>query len=147
MKVLVQRVSSASVTVEKKGIGTIGNGLLLLIGIAQQDTEEYLNWVAEKCVNLRIFEDGDGKMNRSILDAQGEILAISQFTLLADTRKGRRPSYIGAADPEKGEHFYNQFIQLLRNYDIKVETGVFGAMMDVQLVNRGPVTIMIEKQD
>ena len=147
MKVLVQRVSSASVTVDKKVVGTIGNGLLLLIGIAQQDTEEYLNWVAEKCVNLRIFEDSDGKMNRSILDAQGEILAISQFTLLADTRKGRRPSYIGAADPEKGEHFYNQFIQLLRNYDIKVETGVFGAMMDVQLVNRGPVTIMIEKQD
>ena len=147
MKVLVQRVSSASVTVEKKVTGAIGNGLLMLIGIAQQDTEEYLDWVAEKCVNLRIFEDGDGKMNRSILDAQGEILAISQFTLLADTRKGRRPSYIGAADPEKGEHFYNQFIQLLRNYDIKVETGVFGAMMDVQLVNRGPVTIMIEKQD
>ena len=147
MKVLVQRVSSASVTVYKKVVGTIGNGLLLLIGIAQQDTEEYLDWVAEKCVNLRIFEDSDGKMNRSILDAQGEILAISQFTLLADTRKGRRPSYIGAADPEKGEHFYNQFIQLLRNYDIKVETGVFGAMMDVQLVNRGPVTIMIEKQD
>lgn len=147
MKVLVQRVSSASVTVEKKVIGTIDNGLLLLIGIAQQDTEEYLNWVAEKCVNLRIFEDSNGKMNRSILDAQGEVLAISQFTLLADTRKGRRPSYIDAADPDKGEHFYNQFIQLLRNYDIKVETGVFGAMMDVQLVNRGPVTIMVEKED
>lgn len=148
MKVLVQRVSKASVTVDSKITGQINNGLLLLIGIADSDTEVDLRWVADKCVNLRIFEDDDHKMNRSLLDVNGEVLAISQFTLLADTRRGRRPSYIKAASPEKGEDFYNKFVEILKtDYTINVETGIFGAMMDVELTNRGPVTIMIESKN
>jgi len=147
MKVLIQRVSSASVEVDGKIVGEIANGLLLLVGIAEDDKDEYLSWVAEKCVNLRIFEDEQGKMNQSTLDVQGEILAISQFTLLADTKKGRRPSYIHAANPEKGENYYNKFVSLLKTYKIKVESGIFGAMMNVELLNRGPVTIMVEKND
>jgi D-aminoacyl-tRNA deacylase len=147
MKVLIQRVSSASVEVEGKIVGQIANGLVLLIGIAEDDREEYLSWVAEKCINLRIFEDEQGKMNRSVLEVSGEILAISQFTLLADTQKGRRPSYISAADPQKGEDYYDRFIALLKMYDIKVECGIFGAMMNIDLINRGPVTIMVEKNN
>ena len=147
MKVLIQRVTSASVEVDNKIVGQIANGLLLLIGIAQDDREEYLSWVAEKCINLRIFEDDQGKMNLSLLEVKGEILAVSQFTLLADTRKGRRPSYIDAADPEKGENFYNRFIDLLKAYGLKVESGIFGAMMNINLLNRGPVTVMVEKND
>lgn len=147
MKVLVQRVSAASVEINGKIVGSINNGLLLLIGIAEDDREEYLTWVAGKCVNLRVFEDEAGKMNQSLLDVKGEILAVSQFTLLADTKKGRRPSYINAANPEKGEKYYNLFVSILRSYNIRVETGVFGAMMNIELVNRGPVTIMIEKDD
>lgn len=146
MKVLVQRVSSASVTVDDKITGQISNGLLLLIGIAENDSEKDLEWVAEKCVNLRIFEDEDYKMNRSLLEIGGEILAISQFTLLADISRGRRPSYINAADPEKGKAYYDLFVSKLRGYKVKVETGIFGAMMDVKLVNRGPVTILIENK-
>jgi len=147
MKVLIQRVSSAAVEVNGKIVGKIGNGLLLFIAIAENDSEDYLYWVAEKCVNLRIFEDDQGKMNQSVLDVQGEILAISQFTLMADTKKGRRPSYILAAHPEKGESYYNRFIELLKKYNLRVDEGIFGAMMNIDLVNRGPVTIMIEKDD
>lgn len=145
MKVLLQRVSSATVHVDSKKVGSIGKGLLLFIGIAQGDGEESLNWMAEKCVNLRVFDDDEGKMNRSLMEIHGEILAISQFTLLADTRKGRRPSFINAAESETGELLYNQFVEKLRNYNLKVETGIFGAMMDVKLVNQGPVTLMIER--
>jgi len=147
MKVLLQRVSKASVEVDKKIVGQIGNGLLLLIGIAERDRKEYLSWIAEKCVNLRVFEDDQGKMNRSLLDTKGEILAISQFTLLADSKKGRRPSYISAANPQKAKDYYDKFIALLKDYNLKVECGIFGAMMNVNLVNRGPVTIMIDKDD
>ncbi len=146
MKVLVQRVSSADVTIKGKVVGSIKNGLLLLIGIADSDTEDDLDFVAEKCVNLRIFEDDQQKMNRSLLDVSGEILAISQFTLLGDTQKGRRPSFIHAADPDKGNSFYERFIKKLENFGVKVEKGVFGAMMDIRLVNRGPVTIMVESK-
>jgi len=145
MKVLLQRVTSASVSVDNKVVGKIDNGLLLLIGIAEEDSESDLDWMADKCVNLRIFEDEADKMNCSLLDVNGEILAISQFTLLGDTRKGRRPSFIKAASPEKGEKFYNLFVDKLKSFSIKVENGIFGAMMDVQLTNRGPVTLMIEK--
>lgn len=145
MKVLLQRVSSASVSVNGKVVGKIGNGLLLLIGIAKEDSETDLGWMAEKCVNLRVFEDEADKMNCSLLDLKGEILAISQFTLLGNTRKGRRPSFISAASPEKGKNYYELFIDKLKSFPIKVESGIFGAVMDVQLTNRGPVTLMLEK--
>ncbi len=145
MKVLLQRVSSASVTVDGEIVGKIGNGLMLLVGIAQEDSESDLHRMADKCLNLRVFEDEADKMNCSLLDVNGEVLAISQFTLLGNTKKGRRPSFINAATPEKGEKYYNLFIEKLKSFSINVESGIFGAMMDVQLLNRGPVTLMIEK--
>ena len=146
MKVVVQRVSSATVTVEGKRVGKIGIGLLLLIGIAETDTETDLQFVANKCSELRIFQDNEGKMNRSVLDVGGEILSISQFTLLGDTRKGRRPSFIKAANPENAEKYYNYFNQLLINKGLHVETGIFGAMMDVDLTNTGPVTLIVDSK-
>ncbi|WP_456439282.1 D-aminoacyl-tRNA deacylase [Caldithrix abyssi] len=146
MKVVVQRVKQASVKVDGKTVGQIGKGLLLLIGVDQKDDEEDIAFVADKCVNLRIFEDEQGKMNRSLLEVGGEILAISQFTLLGDTRKGRRPSFINAADPQKGDAFYQKFIERLRQHGVKVETGIFGAMMDVELLNYGPVTLIVESK-
>ncbi|MHB2153040.1 D-aminoacyl-tRNA deacylase [Calditrichota bacterium GD2] len=146
MKVVVQRVKQASVKVDGKTVGQIGKGLLLLIGVDQKDDEEDITFVADKCVNLRIFEDEQGKMNRSLLEVGGEILAISQFTLLGDTRKGRRPSFINAADPQKGNAFYQKFIERLREHGVKVETGIFGAMMDVELLNYGPVTLIVESK-
>ncbi|WP_456408977.1 D-aminoacyl-tRNA deacylase [Caldithrix abyssi] len=146
MKVVVQRVKQASVKVDGKTVGQIGKGLLLLIGVDQKDDEEDIAFVADKCVNLRIFEDEQGKMNRSLLEVGGEILAISQFTLLGDTRKGRRPSFINAADPQKGNAFYQKFIERLREHGVKVETGIFGAMMDVELLNYGPVTLIVESK-
>ncbi|MBD3224197.1 MAG: D-tyrosyl-tRNA(Tyr) deacylase [Caldithrix sp.] len=147
MKVLLQRVSEASVKVDQERVGRISRGLLLLVGISEQDTEEDVQFVAHKCVNLRIFEDDHGKMNRSLLESGGEILAISQFTLMGDTRKGRRPSFVRAASPEKGRLLYESFIEKLKNYDVNVQTGIFGAMMDVQLVNYGPVTVMVESKN
>lgn len=146
MKVVVQRVKHASVTVEGKVVGQIGKGLMLLIGIADTDTEEDIEFVANKCLNLRIFEDAEGKMNRSLLEVGGEILAISQFTLLGDTRKGRRPSFVHAAHPEKGNDYYLKFVERLRKSGVKVETGIFGAMMDVELLNYGPVTLIVESK-
>ncbi len=146
MRVVAQRVSSASVKVEEKEVGKIGIGLLLLIGIAETDTETEIEFVANKCSELRIFQDEDGKMNRSVLDIGGEILAISQFTLLGDTSKGRRPSFIKAANPEKAEKFYNIFNQTLINKGLQVETGIFGAMMDVDLTNAGPVTLIVDSK-
>jgi D-tyrosyl-tRNA(Tyr) deacylase len=146
MKVVVQRVKHASVTVDGQVVGQIGRGLMLLIGIADTDTEEDIEFVANKCLNLRIFEDEAGKMNRSLLEVGGEILAISQFTLLGDTRKGRRPSFVHAAPPEKGNDFYQKFVERLRRSGVKVETGIFGAMMDVDLLNYGPVTLIVESK-
>ncbi len=146
MKVVAQRVRLASVEIEQRVVGKIGQGLLLLIGVAEADTEIDVEFVANKCANLRIFQDDQGKMNRSVIEEKGEILAISQFTLLADTRRGRRPSFIGAANPEKGEKLYNYFINCLRDTGLHVETGVFGAMMDVHLVNAGPVTVIVESK-
>jgi len=146
MRVVVQRVSEARVTVEGIVIGEIGRGLMLLIGIAETDTEEDVHFVAEKCVNLRIFEDEAGKLNRSLLDVQGEVLAISQFTLLGDTRYGRRPSFIAAARPEKGEVYYQKFVKLLESHHLKVACGKFGAMMDVALINQGPVTLVVDSK-
>ncbi len=146
MRVVVQRVSGARVKVNNEIVGKIGKGLLLLIGIAENDTPEDIDFVADKCVNLRIFEDDDGKMNRSLLETGGEILAVSQFTLLGDTKKGRRPSFIEAAGPEKGNDYYERFIKKIQKYGVKTETGVFGAMMDIELVNYGPVTLVVESK-
>ena len=146
MRVVVQRVSSAGVTVDGKEVGKIGIGLVLLIGIAETDTEADIEFVATKCSELRIFQDDEGKMNRSVLDVGGDILAISQFTLLGDTSKGRRPSFIKAANPDKAEQFYKIFNQMLINKRLRVETGIFGAMMDVELTNAGPVTIIVDSK-
>ncbi len=146
MKVVVQRVKRASVKVDGKIVGRIGKGLMLLIGIADTDTEEDIEFVANKCLNLRIFEDAAGKMNRSLLEVGGDILAVSQFTLLGDTRKGRRPSFVHAAAPDKGKDFYERFVERLRRSGVKVETGIFGAMMDVELLNYGPVTLIVESK-
>jgi len=147
VKVVVQRVSSASVRVKDNKVGQISEGLMLLIGVAETDTESEVDYAAQKCAHLRIFEDDEGKLNRSILDVNGAVLAISQFTLLGDTRRGRRPSFIKAARPEKGEKLYNYFIELIKELGIHVESGIFGAMMDVELVNTGPVTILIDTDE
>lgn len=145
MKVVVQRVSRASVTVDDHITGSIGLGLLLLIGIGENDTEKDLDWVCKKITRLRIFEDESGKMNRSVLDVDGNILAVSQFTLYGDVRKGNRPSFVSAASPDKAEALYEKFIgQIELIMDKKVEKGIFGAMMNVELINSGPVTIIVE---
>jgi D-tyrosyl-tRNA(Tyr) deacylase len=146
MKVLLQRVSRAKVTVEGNVTGEIGAGLLLLVGIGGGNTHAQLEWMANKVVNLRVFVDAQGKMNLSILETGGDILAVSQFTLYADTRKGNRPSYIDAAPPAQANAFYEQFCALLETQLGKpVARGVFGAHMDVELVNDGPATLMLER--
>ncbi len=147
MRVVVQRVSSASVTVEGNIIGSISQGLLVLIGITHTDTMREIEWIAHKLLNLRIFDDDSGKMNRSVTDIQGEILIVSQFTLYASAQKGFRPSYTASAPPEFAEQLYNQFVAHLRRItSLTIATGRFRAMMSVALVNDGPVTITIEKE-
>jgi D-tyrosyl-tRNA(Tyr) deacylase len=146
VRIVLQRVKSASVTVGEERISEIGAGLLLLVGVARGDGEAEADWLAEKVAGLRIFNDGDGKMNLSLKDIGGEILAVSQFTLLADTRKGKRPSFINAAPPEEAEPLFDYFCERLRGVGVgSVKTGSFGAMMDVALVNDGPVTIVLER--
>jgi D-aminoacyl-tRNA deacylase len=146
VRVVLQRVKNASVTVSGERISEIGEGLLLLVGVAKDDGEGEASWLAEKIAGLRIFNDEDGKMNLGIKDVGGEILAVSQFTLLADTRKGKRPSFIKAALPEEAEPLFDYFCERLREAGIaSVMTGSFGAMMDVALVNDGPVTIVLER--
>ncbi|RMH62028.1 MAG: D-tyrosyl-tRNA(Tyr) deacylase [Calditrichaeota bacterium] len=147
MKVVLQRVSRASVTVDGQITGHIDEGLMLLVGIAVGDTERDVAYMADKCLNLRVFNDEQGRMNRSLLDTGGAILAVSQFTLLGETRKGRRPSYIQAAPPEQAQTLYNLFVENLRQKGVKVACGVFGAMMQVELVNDGPVTLIIESKN
>ena len=143
---ILQRVKSASVAVAGKEVSAIGAGLLLLVGVAKGDGEREAAWLAEKVAGLRIFADGEGKMNLSVKDAGGEILAVSQFTLLADTRKGKRPSFVGAAPPEEAEPLFDRFCELLHEGGVRsVRKGSFGAMMDVSLVNDGPVTIVLER--
>ncbi|TFE01056.1 D-aminoacyl-tRNA deacylase [Jeotgalibacillus salarius] len=144
MKVVVQRSKEAKVTVEGQVEGKIDSGLVLLVGISQEDTESDCRYAADKIANLRIFEDEEGKMNNSVLEQGGEILSISQFTLYGDTKKGRRPNFMNAAKPDHAEPLYKRFNDLLIEKGIKVETGVFGAMMDVSLVNDGPVTLIVE---
>jgi D-tyrosyl-tRNA(Tyr) deacylase len=146
MKIVLQRVKNASVTVEDERVSEIGAGLLLLVGIAAGDGEAEADWLAQKISGLRIFNDGAGKMNLSVRDAGGEVLAVSQFTLLADTRKGKRPSFVGAAPPEEAERLFDYFCERLRAPGTgPVKTGVFGAVMEVALVNDGPVTIILER--
>ena len=144
MKVLLQRVSRVSVTVSERVISETGQGLLALIGFGRDDTDKDLEWMSRKILGLRIFPDSSDNMNLSISDVNGDIMIISQFTLHADSRKGRRPSFIHAASPEKAELLYNLFIEMLSHSGLTIQSGIFGAMMNVELVNSGPVTIMIE---
>ncbi|MEB1808054.1 MAG: D-tyrosyl-tRNA(Tyr) deacylase [Bacillaceae bacterium] len=146
MKVVLQRVSEASVKVNEEIVGKIGSGLMLLVGITHEDTIEDVKYLTDKIVNLRIFEDGEGKLNLSLLDVGGQILSISQFTLYGDCRKGRRPNFMGAARPDAAEPLYETFNEQLRQKGVQVETGVFGAMMDVQLINHGPVTLILDSK-
>ena len=147
MRAVVQRVTSASVTVGGETTGCIGQGLMVLLGIGGGDTPEDLAWVLEKLPHLRIFEDEAGKMNLSLLDVGGAVLAVSQFTLYADTSKGRRPGFFEAAKPDKANEYYGLFVEGLRNKGIPTETGVFQAHMQVALVNDGPVTIILDSSD
>ncbi|WP_223069224.1 D-aminoacyl-tRNA deacylase [Paenibacillus caui] len=144
MRVLVQRCKRAQVTVDGSVVGRIDAGLLLLVGITHEDQESDAVYLADKIAGLRIFNDEEGKMNNSILDTGGSILSVSQFTLYGDTRKGKRPSYSSAARPDIASPLYNRFNELLEAKGLKVETGIFGAEMDVELVNWGPVTLWVE---
>ncbi|MCE2400989.1 D-tyrosyl-tRNA(Tyr) deacylase [Candidatus Poribacteria bacterium] len=144
MRAVVQRVQSASVQVDGELVSEIGAGLLIFLGIAHGDTETELEYIANKVANLRIFEDADGKMNCSLLDIGGSALVVSQFTLYGDCRKGRRPSFIDAARPEVANTLYEQFITALKQLNIPTQGGTFQAMMDVQLINDGPVTILLD---
>ncbi len=144
MRILLQRVSRARVRVDEQTVGQIGPGLVLLVGIHRSDSEEQLRYCAEKCAHLRIFADEDDKMNRSVLDVGGQVLAISQFTLYGDCRKGRRPGFSEAAPPECAEPLYERFVQLLEETGLQAACGVFGAHMVVDLDNDGPVALMVE---
>jgi D-aminoacyl-tRNA deacylase len=145
MRALLQRVSRASVTIEGQTISSIGKGLLILLGVGHGDGGEQAKYLAEKIANLRVFEDEQGKTNLSVQDVKGEVLVVSQFTLYADTRRGRRPSFIDAALPEVAEPLVGRFVELLRGHGIPTQTGKFGAHMDVEIHNHGPVTIWLEK--
>lgn len=144
MKVLIQRVKRASVTIDEKLYSSINHGILALVGIEKGDTIEQVNKLADKISKLRIFEDENGKMNRSILDVNGEMLIVSQFTLCGDCKKGARPSFDKSAPPDIANSLYEEFIEKIKNYGIQTGTGKFGAMMDVELINDGPVTFMLE---
>lgn len=149
MRVIVQRVNASQVIVEGKIIGQIGRGLNLLVGISQTDTEIEINWMVRKCLELRLFSDpqtNTRKWEKSIQEIQGELLVVSQFTLYGDCRKGRRPSFDRSAGPERAETLYQQFVEQLRLSGLKVETGKFGAMMEVLIENDGPVTLILEKE-
>ncbi|HOB34850.1 MAG: D-tyrosyl-tRNA(Tyr) deacylase [Firmicutes bacterium] len=146
MRIVVQRVSRAAVRVEGKIVGQIGSGLMVLVGVGREDTEEDARYLADKTADLRIFPDAEGKMNRSVLDIQGSVLAVSQFTLYGDCRKGRRPSWHLAAPPELGQQLYEEYCRHLARRGLKVETGIFGAMMDVEIHNDGPVTLLLDSK-
>jgi D-tyrosyl-tRNA(Tyr) deacylase len=146
MRVILQRVTSSQVVVAGEVIGKIDRGLNLLVGIAETDTEAELDWMVRKCLDLRVFPDVEkGRFDRSIQEINGEILVVSQFTLYGDCRKGRRPSFDQAASPSRAEQMYEKFVEKLRESGLKVETGKFGAMMQVSIENDGPVTLILEK--
>jgi len=146
MRAVVQRVKRASVTIEGRRVSEIRTGLLVLVGVASNDTSESCKWMAEKVCNLRVFDDDQGRMNQTVLDVKGAILCVSQFTLLGDCRKGRRPSYDRAAPPDAAKPIYEDFVDALRAQGVQVETGEFRAMMDVELVNDGPVTLLLDSE-
>ena len=145
MRAVLQRVSRAKVTVEGETTGEIKTGLLVLLGVGTDDTEQQATYLVEKIVNLRVLDDADGKMNLSLVDVDGGLLVVSQFTLYADTRRGRRPSYVAAAEPEQANRIYEFFVTEARKVLNDVQTGRFQAMMDVELVNDGPVTLWLER--
>ncbi|MHB8834411.1 MAG: D-aminoacyl-tRNA deacylase [Candidatus Methylomirabilia bacterium] len=144
MRAVIQRVTQSGVRVGGEPVARISAGLLVLLGVADGDSTPQADYLADKIVNLRVFEDQDGKMNRSLLDTGGEMLVVSQFTLLGDCRKGRRPSFVGAAQPEAANRLYEYFVERVRGCGVRAQTGRFGAMMQVDLVNDGPVTFMLE---
>ena len=146
MRAVIQRVNRASVKIDNIIHGEIAHGMLVLLGISKSDEKTDLQWLAEKTVNLRIFEDQQGKMNRSLADIDGEMLIISQFTLYGDCRKGRRPGFSSAAPPEIAEPLYQQFIEEVKNRQVRVATGIFQATMEVELINDGPVTLMLDTE-
>jgi D-tyrosyl-tRNA(Tyr) deacylase len=147
VKLVIQRVSSASVTVDDEVVGSIDRGLLVLVGIAERDTDDEVRTFAGKVARLRIFPDDEGRMNRSVQDVGGAVLAVSQFTLLGNARKGNRPSFVEAAAPEEGERLCDLFVEAVRAEGLPCETGRFGAHMDVALVNDGPVTILLDSRE
>jgi len=146
MRAVIQRVKKSTVRVDGEVVGEIGSGLMVLLGVAEEDTETAADWLADKISRLRIFEDDRGKMNRSLVETGGQMLVVSQFTLLADCRKGRRPSFVAAAGPEKAEALYRYFVRQVRGLGIQVATGRFRTMMEVSLVNSGPVTLILESR-
>lgn len=147
MRAVVQRAREAQVVVEGKTVGQIDHGFVVLLGVTHDDTEEDIAYLVQKITNLRVFEDENGKMNLSLKDVGGGILSISQFTLYGDTRKGRRPNFMQAAKPDTARELYERFNRSIREQDITVETGTFGAMMDVRFTNAGPVTLILDSKD
>jgi len=145
MKALIQRVKNASVTIDGESYSEIGSGMLILLGVEKTDELENAEKLADKLVNFRVFDDEDGKMNKSLIDVKGEILVVSQFTLMADCKKGTRPSFDKAAPAQKAKSLYEDFVKIISQYGLTVKTGVFQAMMEVSLVNDGPVTFWVEK--
>ena len=147
MRLVVQRVKKASVAIENKTVGSIDQGLLVFLGVGKSDSEADISWLINKLVNMRIFSDDSGKMNNSIIDVKGSILLVSQFTLYASTKKGNRPSFTNSADPELAQHYYNKFGALIKEAKVPLQTGVFGADMQIDLLNDGPVTICLDSKN
>ena len=147
MRLVLQRVKKASVSINHKIVGEINVGLLVLIGIQKLDDQQDLMWLVKKLIGMRIFADADGKMNKSIVDAKGSILVVSQFTLHASTKKGNRPSYLNSAEPNRANEYYEKFILAIKNEGVPVQTGEFGANMQVELINDGPVTILLDSKN
>ncbi|WP_112181448.1 MULTISPECIES: D-aminoacyl-tRNA deacylase [Paraliobacillus] len=147
MRAVIQRVNHASVSVKGEQVGEIGRGLMVLLGVTHEDTLKDADYLVQKIIHLRIFEDNSEKMNLSVKDIEGSILSVSQFTLFGDCRKGRRPNFMGAAKPDQAKECYDYFNQSIKNTGIHIETGLFGAMMDIDMVNNGPVTLILDSKD